>query len=255
MKNLHLAALVLLASACSSTPGVQTWGTMREVLKEGRSEGRVELLQFQGATQADRDAAPWMGVGAMAGLAGEVTIDEGDVWITEVVDGQPVTRKPRAGDEAALLIVAEEAAFLSHSLGAVASLDELEERIAEVLHAEGFRYGEVVPVRVFGEASSTSLHVIDGACPIANPDGPPPARAGRSGSVTLVGFFARDAAGELTHHDRRTHLHALFTSSMQHGPLAGHLDAVAFDQAYLFFPSRPKPESRVGFGLGVGIGF
>ena len=51
---------------------------MREVLRDGQDEGRVELLDFAGGE------GEWIGVGAMAGLKGEVTLAAKRVWISEV---------------------------------------------------------------------------------------------------------------------------------------------------------------------------
>jgi hypothetical protein len=50
--------------------------------------------------------------------------------------------------------------------------------------------------------------------------------------VELVGFFAEGAAGRLTHHGRRSHLHAVADEVM------GHLDEVALERAVLLLPMR-----------------
>ena len=51
-------------------------------------------------------------------------------------------------------------------------------------------------------------------------------------AVQLVGFFAEGAAGRLTHHTHRSHLHAVA------GDVMGHLDEVALVHATLLLPSR-----------------
>jgi hypothetical protein len=85
---------------------------------------------------------------------------------------------------------------------------------------------------VHGIAEECSLHVVAGACPIARPDGPPPRRhSAANAPVELAGFYAEGAAGELTHHDRRTHLHAIAPGAM------GHLDTIRMRNAVLLVPA------------------
>lgn len=232
MQHTLLAALALFTCACASTRTVETWGTMREVLRGGQSEGRVDLVDFKsdGGEQGE-----WIGVGAMAGLQGEVTLAAKRVWIAEARDGGATVREARAGDQAALLIAAKVREWKVFALGSVADLADLEARIAAILDEQGWPRTDPIPLRVIGQAYDLDLHVIDGACPIANPTGPPPFRATRSGNVTLVGFFAEGAAGVITHHDRRTHLHAILTGAE---PLTGHLDALSLDNALLSLPVR-----------------
>ncbi len=200
---------------------------MREVLRDGQDDGRVQLLDFAGGE------GEWIGVGAMAGLKGEVTLAAKRVWISEVGSDGATVRKAQAGDQAALLIAARVREWKVFPLGTLLSLDDLEARIAAILDEQGWPRNEPIPLRVIGQAYNLKLHVIDGACPIANPTGAPPFRATRSGNVTLVGFFAEGSAGVITHHDRRTHLHAIFTGAE---PLAGHLDALSLDNALLSLP-------------------
>ena len=77
--------LWLLASGCAATAredaGVCNWGTIREVLREGRSEGRVELARALGPSS--------VAVGALADLAGEITVDRGALHLVEVVAAAP----------------------------------------------------------------------------------------------------------------------------------------------------------------------
>lgn len=223
---LPFAAFASLFAGCTAPPaGVRTWGTMREVLREGRDAGRVTPVEVA----TDRT----VGVGALAGLAGEVTIVDGHVWIAVAHDGQPPTvRNATAADRAALLAVADVARWTEVPLGTCASYDDLERRIAEALAAGGLD-PTLQPVRVRGRASLVRLHVIAGACPIANPDGPSPWRfAGPVEAIELVGLFATGAAGRLTHHDRRSHLHAVAPG------LTGHLDDVALTDAVLLLPAH-----------------
>jgi hypothetical protein len=100
MKKSWNSRLLLIAwlgaSACSSTPWnepVATWGTMREVMHDGRTEGRVRL--------GDAAAAPdAIGLGALAGLSGEIVILDGAVWTsrrTAIASRRRDSRGPTIG--------------------------------------------------------------------------------------------------------------------------------------------------------------
>ena len=90
--------------------------------------------------------------------------------------------------------------------------------------------------RIEGRAKRLELHVLDHSCPIAAPEGPEPWRySGEDVPVQLIGFYAENSGGQLTHHGQTTHIHALLPET----GLSGHVDAVALaDGARLFLPAR-----------------
>jgi hypothetical protein len=212
---------------------LSTWGTMREVLREGRSEARVALAGLAGPTS--------VGVGALEGLTGEVTVIEGRVLVAVAMppggegerDAECSLREAEAGDRATLLLLADVPSWDSLQLGICSSYAELEDAISAALRERRHDHALPIPVRVLGRARDLALHVLAGACPIATPSGPPPWRwRGACDQVELVGFFAAGAEGSLTHHGRQSHLHAVA------GEVMGHLDEVALEEAVLLLPSR-----------------
>lgn len=217
-----------LVAACTARPtdrSVRTFGAMRDVLRNGNDEGRVVITDV--ATPAA------VGVGALAGLRGEVTITGGRVHIAER-DGDGLTvRAPRAGERATLLVVGEVAVWTELPLPDCRDYASLEEQIAAALRGRGDDPFAPTPVRITGRANNLQMHVIAGACPIANPSGPSPWRFdGPADDVELVGFYVEDAAGKLTHHNRSSHLHAVADGR------AGHLDEVVLVDAKLFVPTK-----------------
>ena len=230
MKLLALASTVLgLATACHTPANseLRTWGAMRSVLREGRTEGRVAL---------DEVLRPGTyGVGALAELRGEITVVDGVAHVSTVdASGDRVhTRTSRAGDEATLLALGQVTAWREVDLPAVPDVAALERELARLLDG---RSPEPFPFRVEASTANVHLHVLDGACPIANPTGPAPWRATLEGvAITLVGLYAENAAGVLTHHGRVTHLHAVVESPY----VSGHVDDVSWlEGARLFVPAE-----------------
>ncbi len=240
---------------------VSMWGTMREVLRQGQSQGRVALTSILKPTT--------IGVGALAGLEGEITIVDGQAYVAigsalkEATVPIDLTRPGRAtransgrtgpadhggpadlmepshpglrwastADSAALLITAEVSDWDEVPLGDCPDYSTLEARIAAQLRKRGRELTEPQPVRVRGAARGLRLHVIAGACPIANPEGPAPWHYdGPAADVELIGFYVEGAAGRLTHHDRSSHLHVLA------GDLTGHLEDVRIEDVTLLLP-------------------
>lgn len=229
-KTLPLVVLALLSACRAPEPrraptGLQTFGTMRDVMRNGNTQPRVGLKQFDGTDT--------IGVGALAELDGEVTIAEGKVLVSTVQDGHAVVRRARDDDQATLLVTQGVAGWHSFDVGACASYEALEQRIAGLLRARGHDLEQPTPVRITGKATRLQVHVIHGACPIAQPTGPAPWRYdGPADNVRLVGFYVEGAAGRLTHHTHSSHLHAISDQAM------GHLDEVALQDAVVSLPAN-----------------
>ncbi len=218
----------LLLASCTATPPApspRAYGTMREVLRMGQHQGRVTIAETTGPQT--------VGVGALAGLQGEVTILDGRALVAERRGEAAATRPAREGEQAALLVAAEVAAWVASDLKPCADYADLEAQVRTALLDRGFDPSAPTPIKVVGRAPRLQMHVIAGACPIATPDGPSPWRFdGPAEQVTLVGFYVEDAAGTLTHHTHQSHLHAVSERG------AGHLDDVCLQAARLYLPAR-----------------
>lgn len=217
-------------------PTLRTWGTMRHVLKLGNTQARVTPVEVVKPTS--------IAVGAMAGLGGEITVIDGETWVAEPIPGSTADQAPRlrratAHDQATLFVQADVPAWQEIELGACRDYAELETKIGAQLDRLGWSRTAPTPVRVRGQATALEMHVIRGACPIAQPEGPAPWRLQQSVSaqqaieVELVGIYAEQAAGRLTHHTHVSHLHAKTAQSM------GHLDGISLRQATLLLPTQP----------------
>ena len=232
---ISVALLSCVLSACASSgpePAfeVSCWGTMREVLREGDDRARVPLARVV-------EKGTW-GVGALAGLEGEVTVIDGKAHVAKVVDEGLYLRSMRPRDEASLLVLASVQGWTASSMVQTRTLSDLEHLIAKRVESMGFDASNApLPIRIEGDFDELSLHVIDGACPIADPDGSPPWRHQCEGVTgTLVGIYAEGQEGKLTHHARRLHLHALVETA-EGRVLSGHVDEAAVGEgAQLMLP-------------------
>lgn len=212
-------------------PVVEHWGAMREVLRDGHTQGRVSLAEAIGPHT--------VAVGALAGLAAEITIDAGTAHLAEVVDPDSAeglhVRSPEPGEQATLLVLADVPEWTEHPLPDVPDLAALEGTVRSLAAAQGIDVTAPFPFRVEGTASALHLHVLNHSCPIADPSGPQPwTFSGANLAAVLIGFHAEDSAGVLTHHGQNSHVHALLPGR----DISGHLDDVRLPTgARLFLPS------------------
>ena len=208
---------------------VKTWGSMREVLKEGKISGRVLLTEVMTPNS--------IGVGALANLEGEITLVDGTAIIasglTDPPSGQQIahSRNLLKSDKAALLVIAEVPEWESVNLRPCTTYSDLEKKISESLKQRGFDLLKPTPVKVRGIAERVDFHVIAGSCPIADPQGTPPRRDSiMEEPLELVGFYVEGSAGKLTHHIHNSHLHVVS------GSRSGHVDAIQLHSAELQIP-------------------
>lgn len=240
------AAMFAGVSGCAGGKGaasraveVAHVGEMRAVMREGKSEARVVI--------AGDIARPHMfAVGAMAGLQGEVTIKDGQVWVTRVVGGAPAGAGPSVGasDWATMLTSASVPAWEAVELDADARGGELEALIARVAGARGLDTAKPFPFRIEGRITSLEMHVVNGYCPHGEGNasesnlpwkfsGEPPE------DTSIVGFFAEGAGGVLTHHGTAIHAHAIVGAP--EGTLTGHVDAMGVGRgAVLLLPAGSR---------------
>jgi len=216
-------ALSMMAS-CASAPPYQQWGSMREVLRDEDTQARVALAEA-GLT---RDS---YGVGALAELEGEITIDAGEVWISRSLgsDAVATTTGVTSDDAAAMLFLGAVSAWTDVPVAEPVAPMELDAFLAAALADEGGR-AEPVPFRIEGEFSDVKMHVIGGQCPVrARMHGEPMTRPAFElsiprASATVVGIFAADAAGDVTHMGSDTHMHIIIEHDGQ--MVTGHVESI-----------------------------
>ena len=158
---------MLLASVCADVRGeswdgkVLEYGEMRQVLGLGRHEGRIRVGDL--AEQPHCYA-----VGALAQLAGEVTILDGKIVATRVdASGKPTTKTTQAKDDKATVPVAAYVAKWSkHPVGKDVAPDAMEAFLRSEARKAGLDVSKPFPFLIEGDLVGIELHVINGACAI-----------------------------------------------------------------------------------------
>ena len=229
-----LMIYLLLATAVADDENggrqkIVQYGKMHEVVGQQQHQGRVAL--------SDLIKRPgFLAVAAIEGLQGEATIFNGQVTVTTVgADGKPEPAENPASKKAALLVGAYVASWNDHTWDRDASADALDSRIESVAAAAGLNIEQPFLFVIEGEFADVRLHVINGACPIRArmkkttiPEDKQPFE-GEMSKVTgrIVGVFAKDAVGDMTHPATSMHMHLLYRDPATGKMLTGHLEQVA----------------------------
>lgn len=214
------ASTVPLASCASKHAHPEQYGAMRAVMREGQTEARVTVCDVA-------DGRTRFGVGALEGLSGEVTIDSGEVWVSRVEAGKPVTTGPGCTptDRATLLSVGS----IENPVTSTIEIAMADESLEEAIGRAGALVGMPREPFMFAiDATATMLraHVIAGTCAHADPN----AEAFRLSidvplQIRIVGLYAAGAPGVLTHHGSNVHMHAIFVHMGQR--MTAHIDSIA----------------------------
>lgn len=224
--------------ALSWDGSVRVHGTLRAIFHEGQSSATVNLDSLLPNPRL-------YAVGALAELAGEVTVVGGVAYLS-YPSGPDETRTEatsRTTRGAALLVVAEVGAWQSVTTTRTIPFEELDQEIAGLAVSAGMRLDERFPFLIEGEVQDLQWHVIDGG---RLPGGVASHQDHAAASVqesaehakaTLVGFFSETDQGVFTHAGARTHIH-----SVVHEPLSsGHVDHVVIPAGTTVkFPAAAK---------------
>jgi len=221
--------LALTLPAASLAQDLTAHGNFRHMMHTGESAGTVTLDGL--------DVPGGWGVGALAGLRGEIVIMDGRVLVSRGDDPQARLTAPQAGDEAAILAYGQVADWQSVTL----PHDMTPERLAMFLGHQGGALGLDLeagfPIRLQGSFPTLVWHVVTGEAP-AQGHGTGHGGAGHANSQSgMILFDEAGTAGEIvgvytgaalegiaSHPGERLHLH--FVS--QDGTRSGHVDAVSF---------------------------
>jgi len=209
---------------------VRQHGEMRQVLGLGQHEGRIQLRELKSKPHC-------VAVGALAHLAGEITILDGQITISRVGDNGKLrtqTAEPPLRDEkAAMLAAAHVPEWTSHAIPHDVKADAVEQYLVEAAKHAGIDPSKPFPFVIEGELVGLEIHVINGACPMRAKrlnleiptDKQPYWKLRKKTAGRIVGFYVQDGEHRMTHHGTKTHMHALVKDGdgRQH---TGHVERV-----------------------------
>jgi alpha-acetolactate decarboxylase len=213
----------------------ETWDG--KLVQFGKMHEAIGMQQHQGRVQLEKlvQRPHFYGVAALEKLEGEATIVDGKITVTRV-DGQGRVKpsEAAAGDQATLLAGAYVPSWTERPVPAKVEPASLDQTIAELAKEAGINVSTPFVFVVEGEFSQLRLHIINGACPmharlkkIELPKERQPAEVElEKVRGTLVGIFAKDAVGNITHPATSTHLHLVFKDTASGKTITGHVEQI-----------------------------
>jgi acetolactate decarboxylase len=209
----------LLAGCGKTTPLVEQHGEMRDALRMGNTQSRISLREVIARPHA-------FAVGALTDLEGEITIVDGEIIVAKTSDGKTATSSLGGQNESATLLTLS---YVDEWVKDVLPPHvDFEKAIELVASKNGIDTNKPFPFYILATTKAFEMHVINGFCPVASPDLPeedqPWRLHGGKSTMRIVGFFAKDQEGTMTHHGSNVHIHGVDSSGST--MRSGHLDFV-----------------------------
>ena len=231
------------AEAAAQTPAeasaslkVEVHGALHEMMHMGRTERRVDLAPL--ISQAGT-----FGLGALEDLGGEVTVWDGQLWLS-TPDGQGgavAQQMTETTAGATLLVTSKVHRWQERPITEAVSFAALDDFIKQQASAAGVDVEEAFAFRVEGTPSRLDWHVIDGSkIPSGAHGHEAHMQTAVRGSlaalpVQILGFYSPKHHSIFTHHDTNTHAHVLSESAGVSGHV-DHVDLVAGARLWLPAP-------------------
>jgi cytochrome c peroxidase len=219
----------------SDLPPAEDWnlefyGTMREAIGMGQHQGRVVLGQIA-------DQPHFYGVGALANLQGEITLFDSQLFVSTVNPaGRPITLTPEdaATMQGTLLIGARVEEWIDVPVERSirpADVDRFLGELAQRYQIDINDSHPAFPFLIQGVLEDVHLHIIRGACPVHSrrnkvvlaEEERPFEWHQRQLNGRVVGVYAVNQAGKLTHPGTNIHAHLIFHTE-DGSTVTGHLE-------------------------------
>jgi alpha-acetolactate decarboxylase len=210
------------AERARASTEVRTYGALREIMHEGKTEPHAELASLP-------EGRHTYALGALSELRGEVTVLDDTIWLAYPNDdGTPRVRAEKAsGERATLFVSAQVERWRRVRLERDLTPAEFDAHCEALAAAQGVDTSKPFPFRIDGTFRDLRWHVVDGRKLSAGGGHADHVRSAVSGTLpeasgTLVGFFSKAHQGVFTHMGSNSHLHVVATGAK----VSGHVDAV-----------------------------
>jgi len=213
---------------------LQVYGALRAMMHQGQTGAMTRM----DALLPDPDL---FAVGALADLAGEITVIAGQAYLA-YPQGEEARyeRKTTADAGAALLVAAKVSKWRSAAISQAIAFDELDAAIGKLAAKMGLDPAGRFPFLIEGAVEDLRWHVIDGARLAAGPSTHQAHKAAgvrlkrQRAKATLVGFYSARDQGVFTHINAKTHIHC----ALEDATASGHVDHVIIPAgAIIQFPA------------------
>jgi acetolactate decarboxylase len=221
----------ILVGCGKTNPFVEQHGGMRDALRMGNTQSRVTFEEISSKPHA-------FAVGALTNLEGEITIVDGQILVATTLDGVTAFSTTGLADQSATLLTV---AYVENwAKDTIPENMDFESAVETVAKRNGVDVDKPFPFYMHAIKSSFDMHVINGFCPIASLDLPkedqPWRLHGKETDILVVGFFAKNQEGVMTHHGSNIHMHGIVTSGKE--VVSGHLDTIeVLPGSTIFVPS------------------
>jgi len=184
------------------------------------------------------------GLGARAGLQGELLIWDSKPLIAQAKEGRVHLRQSWK-DSAALLVYSSVAQWSSLSLGNAQTKDSLSKSIPAIAAQHGLDTSQAFPFRLEGTFENLAWHVInwDSSDSIHSHEKHRQSGAyGREQAIQaeVLGFYSQQHQGIFTHPSSPLHMHYRFKGDQGSWQGMGHVDALTTRPGLRLFLPQPK---------------
>jgi alpha-acetolactate decarboxylase len=206
--------------------GVEVFGNFKQMMHTGDTSGKVRLRQLR----TDRGL---YGLGALAGLRGEIWIWDGNIAVSRGDSATGATEPAKDTDEATLLITARVKNWKEVRVQTDMSSEQFEKYVVREAKANGINVEQPFPFSVRGGIREYQWHVVNGP---GEGHGQSDNRVFKAslGDVVLLGFYSGvDFEGIISHPGERFHIHYANPTNS----ISGHLDAYSIAKdSFLLLP-------------------
>ncbi len=221
-----IISFLISVISCSTTSKIEQYGSMHAAIGRQQHQGRVSLNNFT-------NSKDYIGIGAIEKLEGEVTIINGDVIATIVNEsGEAVPLETQKKTQATMLIATKVKSWKEIKVDKDMSKQDFEIWLSEKVENETPQSKKSLMFKVKGDFINLHTHVINGACPVhahlnkipLPPHKKPYKKFLNRQKGLMVGIFAPNSTGRLTHPGTNIHTHIVF-KNLNGKNITGHIES------------------------------